>query len=975
MHNLTAIISFVVLGQFLFAQESLFKHYTVKDGLPSNHIYAVQEDQNGYIWACTPRGISKFDGDGFVNFTVEDGLPTNDVWNIYEDSKNRMWPHFRGHDLCYIENDSVHLIPLGFDFEGSVIYEYKDTIKVYNNFTNQVYSVVEDSIVSTIKVRSLISLLNIYLGYVGSDYALVQSGDYYRALKLNDQVLEELVINSNASIQESIYRDSICAFRFQISNDNVHIFEGKDSYHKINLSEKLGEKVERVRMELYHEKLHIQTEYGLILYDLKTKSEQIISVQQWVLKHTATRTILDSKENYWVCTLNGLFLLSKDYAQLKAYKIDGIPFKAIENIVYKDEFYVFNELSGFVRCNLDDEFECRTINIKTSDYIHFVDELEDKLIIDGNKILSGDFIENYNFIDQSSSKYFQLQNRIDSFVYSRIFSKPHFPIKVYPFSEGNMYYLYHPRMVIHNKVKNTFKVVPGRFRSYLKSMSYKNCLMLSDDNDLYSLDPLADEPEVKFLQEFDTKVTLLASNKKFDVLTTENNYIYKLIDFNPVKRIHIDGGGIVDVFVDSNDVYVLTENSIQLIDSTFEVSETVFHLGELAFEEFKSIKYYDGQVLLCSNNQILRIPEASFSHKQRKAELKLSEVLADDFIIDGEHKIVLPYNYNQMQLDLDFLNFSDYGNHHYYYQINNGGWKLNNSQDKFSFTNYKPGSYRLDFKAQGANNIVSDVLTCQVQVLKPYWRKWWFYVLSFWLGALGIWMIIKWNVKRARHKQESDNQVKLKFAELESQALRSQMNPHFMFNAMGSIQSLIQSDRKEEADLYLAEFAYLLRMFLDSSRTKFITLQEELEIVKAYVKIEQLRFGRIDFTIENPRQLDLTEFMIPSLLFQPFIENVFKHAYHSEERDRKLWINISLTSGSRMKIQIHDNGDGLISTLRSNDKMHRSLGSEIIKDRLVTLSSSMNKRFSVRIEDKLSDTDRGVMVEFDLPILESYISI
>ena len=200
------------------------------------------------------------------------------------------------------------------------------------------------------------------------------------------------------------------------------------------------------------------------------------------------------------------------------------------------------------------------------------------------------------------------------------------------------------------------------------------------------------------------------------------------------------------------------------------------------------------------------------------------------------------------------------------------------------------------------------------------------------------------------------------------------MNPHFMFNAMGSIQSLIQSDRKKEADLYLAEFAFLLRMFLDSSRSKFITLQKELEIVEAYVKIEQLRFGEIDFSIRNLNDLDLTEYMIPSLLFQPFIENVFKHAYHSDEYHKKLWINISLDSENRLNIQIHDTGDGLISVNDSSNRIHKSLGSEIINDRLVPLSNSMNKRFSVKVEDKKTDTETGVMVEFDLPILEKHIT-
>ena len=127
----------------LHGQEALFKHFTVKDGLPSNHIYAVHEDSQGYIWVCTPKGVAKYDGDRFRNFTVEDGLPTNDVWNILEDSENRLWLHFRGDELCYIQNDSIHIVPLDFHCEGSIIYEDKDSTKIYNNYNNLLFTIYE----------------------------------------------------------------------------------------------------------------------------------------------------------------------------------------------------------------------------------------------------------------------------------------------------------------------------------------------------------------------------------------------------------------------------------------------------------------------------------------------------------------------------------------------------------------------------------------------------------------------------------------------------------------------------------------------------------------------------------------------------------------------------------------------------------------------------------------------------------------
>ena len=212
--------------------------------MPSNHIYAVHEDVNGFIWVCTQKGVSKFDGDRFTNFTTKDGLPTNDLWNILEDSKNRMWLHFRGHELCYIQHDSINLVPLDFDCEGSVLFEHNDTIKVFNDFTNQIYSLEKDTILRKVQIYSLYNLLNIYLESINSEYSVKYGDRRPTTLNLGDQVLESIGMKSNASIQESIVKDSVCAFRFQISNDDPHIFMGKRGYHKLNLTKLLGQKVE-----------------------------------------------------------------------------------------------------------------------------------------------------------------------------------------------------------------------------------------------------------------------------------------------------------------------------------------------------------------------------------------------------------------------------------------------------------------------------------------------------------------------------------------------------------------------------------------------------------------------------------------------------------------------------------------------------------------------------------------------------------
>jgi len=241
------------------------------------------------------------------------------------------------------------------------------------------------------------------------------------------------------------------------------------------------------------------------------------------------------------------------------------------------------------------------MNSKTDNYVHFVDEFNDNLIIDGTRILKGGAIEYFDIIDPKQSKLFPRKTSVDSFVYDRLFIRPNFPTRVYPNDQGFVFYLFHPRLVNFNSINKTFQVVPGRFRSHLKSKSHNNGLILSLENSLYFLDSTEKNAEVKLKKEFDQKITHLESNGLFDLLITEDNYDHKIFDFESVKSIKIEGSNIIDVFTEKSNVYILTDNMIQLIDSTFEKAEIIFHLGELAFEEFKSVKYYDDQLLLCSN--------------------------------------------------------------------------------------------------------------------------------------------------------------------------------------------------------------------------------------------------------------------------------------------------------------------------------------------------------------------------------------
>ncbi len=202
--------------------------------------------------------------------------------------------------------------------------------------------------------------------------------------------------------------------------------------------------------------------------------------------------------------------------------------------------------------------------------------------------------------------------------------------------------------------------------------------------------------------------------------------------------------------------------------------------------------------------------------------------------------------------------------------------------------------------------------------------------------------------------------------ELELTAIRAQMNPHFLYNALNSIQNLLLKNQTDEAHSYLSRFASLIRSVLKHSSKEEISLHEELEMIKEYVHLEQLRFDfYFDLIIEE--KLDLYSVFIPPLLLQPLVENAILHGLTHKKSDRKLSISIK-TVEMNISLQIRDNGVGRNSNL-STGSDSTGKGLKFSEERLDLLSNKYGEKYSISITDLYNGGDQaiGTLVEIMLP--------
>jgi len=224
------------------------------------------------------------------------------------------------------------------------------------------------------------------------------------------------------------------------------------------------------------------------------------------------------------------------------------------------------------------------------------------------------------------------------------------------------------------------------------------------------------------------------------------------------------------------------------------------------------------------------------------------------------------------------------------------------------------------------------------------------------LTLIAVWRYIV----RMRQKAKEEIATNKKYSEIKLQALRSQLNPHFVFNALSSIQYYIQSNEKKLARDFLNKFSRLMRSTLESSHYNAIKLSQEIEQLTLYLDLELLRFeDRWSYSIEIDEDIDPSQISIPSMLIQPLVENSIKHGLSGSLPRAGLLSIVIKRHGKGIKISVDDNGVGRVATAYhngDNNKRHISLSTKITKERIAVMNQANDDTINLRYTDKYSDT-------------------
>ena len=334
----------------------------------------------------------------------------------------------------------------------------------------------------------------------------------------------------------------------------------------------------------------------------------------------------------------------------------------------------------------------------------------------------------------------------------------------------------------------------------------------------------------------------------------------------------------------------------------------------------------------------------------------------------------LAYNENNIHINYRFLSPTPFEEHELLYRINESQWqKADILNPELVLNSLNHGSYTIELVL---NSDFKNTMKIHFTINRPFWLQFPFIfgVTLFILGC--IYWLYQNNIKKIQKRnqmvldkinlEKNLNQSKLK-------AIKSQMNPHFFYNALNTIQSFILTNDKKQAVSYLSKFSTLTRTILEMSEKENITLSEEIKTLGLYLDIEKARFDEdFSYEINIGYGIDIENIKIPSMLLQPYVENAVKHGLLHKKGEKRLTIDFERIFDS-LKITIDDNGIGRqksaeLKAIKNKD--HLSFATEAMQNRIELLNQYKQQNIAINFEDKLNKNGQssGTKVIIEIPI-------
>lgn len=957
---LRTLILFVVLmaGRSASSQQYNYLQYTVTDGLPSNTVYDVKQDKDGFIWVATDAGLSRFDGRTFQTFTVEDGLPANDVLYLMPDMIGRVWVITLSNSICYYyqgkfhtpRNDSL-LKQIRFQStiwliaendRGDIMFTCspKECSDIYILTTDN--TVIKETFPSkrtgTFSICAGRRPNEFIAGYYNMDQLYANQYIYdgkWRAWSIikpnakSDFLMRYVNDGKRMKLQDSfpLPRSKPITLYCADPDKKLLFFPPIRHFMRTHSMDNKGRTA-----------VFTNTDKGVFLMDSVTGK----FLDHLIPDKVANRSFRDMESNIWIATENeGLIMIPSTAVKSVTLSTPATEIFSLArqgNITYAGSshgrlFQVYNgqvsrvPLKSTLTKGNNDQFENR---------LRWIEPVNGYLLLGFDN-----FLIRYNPVTKEESFSPSAINKSISVAGqdSITIAAGYNAFLVNSKSLSLLDTIYRARTYCALKVGRDYYVGtpsgPVRITEGEPPFNYGD------------IHPKLQVMVNRILRDPDGGIWM----------STYGNGVFKIRNDSIIHSFNTSNGlnsnSCKAMVIDNNFIWVGTEKGINRINR-HDLTAPVLHYTKedgLASNDIHSL-FSDSSILYAASTNTITWFDTSKIRGNSICYLRLLNIRLGNRIVTQDSLRAIPFNDNNLRFEFTGLSFRSSGNIQYLYRLKglSDVWDSTRNNN-LEFLALPPGKYELDIFARNKFGQNSNTISIRFVIDPPFWATWWFRLLIVGLVVTIAWWAILRRIRNEKEKASKQNRIN----ELEQQALRSQMNPHFIFNCLNSIQNFLLQNNFDKTNEYLTAFAHLIRQTLDNSSRSTISIEAEIKYLSSYLELECMRFAySFNYSIEVDPDIDTEYTHIPTMILQPYVENSIRHGIRYRQDGEKAVKVSFLKRGNTLVCMVEDSGVGRKKASELKSFMHleyQSKGMRLNAERIEALNRMQDIPITVDVID------------------------
>lgn len=941
-----------VLCKNILAQSPYIQHFTILDGLPSNNVYKVYQDSKKFIWFATDAGLARFDGSKFTYFRKNNGMSCNEVFDIKEDSQGRIWffnlnatlNYFYQNNI-YNEKNSPFLDSLrSNDIFRNFFEDETKTLYFYRNKGREIYSLDSLHRITRIKLPSILLPNDLISGtyeamdirYIckvpNGEFLLFSPAGIYKTGNLKEK---PQLVNDAYKIRDVILSSNRSTFLIvrEKFDDQFVIKEYNGDIVPVKFNDGIEPVSKYVSSMLKDDKniLWLSTyDKGVFCYN-----------QNKIIRHIdikdAKAILQDHEGNIWISSQKeGVYKISpyiNEHIQYesKLFEKEGI-------------LYLAQELDGGIWCtNGKKVYLLKNNELLPLNFQANTSSLNQMLQINRHTLIVGESSTPPYAIEGLSVD--PAGHRVN---FERVAVSPVPMKRIILNKKGDLLTSFDQFKLFFLKPNHPFEQIVdvdlGERINYLFYNASDNLNINARKNYSYNETGVIKNNE---LARFENKLIVdqICLNETSDLINVEGDSLFILkqgkifnlssaIGFPPdllIKNMDYQGSTLC---ITTNTNVFICENPLDVTENKTALLKPI----DINFKNIHDIRFNKGTLYVASDDGLTCIPITDIHRIKAASPVPyLRTILIDGQQLPPEYPLDLKGS-KRINISFNCINYS-ISPIIFSYKLEGADtiWTTTKGSNVV-LQNLPTGNYLFKLRARKPTSPWSEPIELSIHVKETVWQHPAFQIFVA-LLAVGLVFLV---ILRRKNAEIKKRQIEHQLLLLEQKSLQSMMNPHFIFNALGSIQNYLLRNKSNEAGVYLSQFARLIRQNLNAVNSATISLEEEVDRLKNYLDLEKLRMeNKFDYQIEIDDSIEFEDSRIPSMIVQPFVENSVWHGIAN--LNQKGWISVRFKPHSEksLLITIEDTGIGISNSAKNEalNSQNLKIGMTITRKRLKLLGS------------------------------------